>query len=350
MINSCYRLQGFLSREFDNLKEKEEQLNQLDLLVKKRATEVIKNKKLFFSQFACIFNQLRKVSPPNYVITEKNQETKEIKKILELFRKSCQNALTTKGKVERFFIRSFPDAFYFCEIFFEELVQQQLNPLKERFSLLVFDGLVRPYLSIFFSSLGFEYDLIEKPPKILEIHSQLQSIDMTVELTYKENPTSNLSIFMELLPLAHNIDFPGAALYEDYLKAEGTNVTLFSYQEEKLFLHSQVLTKQISGKFQIKKEKEPIFLNYSLAVLRDIVSYFYLGPDQLEQRARAGEKIDAYGLLEFAKTYEIELLAKLAINLLILSAEKQDQQIIKILAIRYQEESLFKLADYLEFF
>ena len=76
----------------------------------------------------------------------------------------------------------------------------------------------------------------------------------------------------------------------------------------------------------------------------------YLGPDQIEQRARAGEKIDAYGLLEFAKTYEIELLAKLAINLLILSAEKQDQQIIKILAIRYQEESLFKLADYLEFF
>ena len=62
MINSCYRLQGFLSREFDNLKEKEEQLNQLDLLVKKGATEVIKNKKLFFSQFACIFNQHQTMS------------------------------------------------------------------------------------------------------------------------------------------------------------------------------------------------------------------------------------------------------------------------------------------------
>ncbi len=150
----------------------------------------------------------------------------------------------------------------------------------------------------------------------------------------------------------------GSALYPSYQQKRLCDCALISKDGQNSFMvHAVILDinggpffqSLFNGSMRESQKKEIVFPEHSTSTILAFIDFVYLGGKDFEaQTLSKGCKFDLCELLDFAYTYQVEILKDCCTNLLCLFSTKEDAVNIKCLAERYSNENLKKLSASLD--
>jgi hypothetical protein len=329
---------------------------------------IIKSRDLFLAKFFTVFAEKREKNNKYFDVKIDGNRAHiegmlhiidEVKTQVELFRKLAAEALEMKTEVGRILIP------VLRKLFLRSASQEPIDltdwhslNVKDKIDQRFFWDYVKPYLSDFLQSLGYHYSE-SKTTQLAEIHENSPPENTNNVTAIRIAPKQERHFVYQIKPAEVSPSkHPGSDFYDFYKQGIRCDYQLKSCEGTVFKVHSIVLAIYGGPYFQslfsdnMKEMKEvvdnTINLSFSKEVLQSVVDYIYLGPKSLEDRLLKGEETDVYGILQFAHAYQLTSLFKKSVNLLILSAEKNDYETVETMANLYKDEDLLRFADHLK--